>query len=38
MQNFKRMIKSDNYQMMIDHLSHTITQVRSEMLANDGSI
>ncbi len=26
---FKRMIKSDNYQMMIDHLSHTITQVRS---------
>ena len=26
---FKRMIKSDNYQMMIDHLSHTITLVRS---------
>ena len=26
---FKMMIKSDNYQMMIDHLSHTITQVRS---------
>ena len=26
---FKRMIKSDNYQMMINHLSHTITQVRS---------
>ena len=25
---FKKMIKSDNYQMMIDHLSHTITQVR----------
>ena len=25
---FKRMIKSDNYQMMIDHLSHTITQVK----------
>ena len=25
----KRMIKSDNYQMMIDHLSHTITLVRS---------
>ncbi len=27
---FKRMIKSDNYQMMINHLSHTITQVRSD--------
>ena len=26
---FKRMIKSDNYQMMINHISHTITQVRS---------
>ncbi len=26
---FKRMIKSDNYQMMLDHLSHTITQVRN---------
>ena len=26
---FKRMIKSDNYQMMINHLSHTIIQVRS---------
>ena len=26
--NFKRMIKSDSYQMMIDHLSHTITEVR----------
>ena len=26
---FKRMIKSDNYQMMINHLSHTITHVRS---------
>ena len=25
--NFKRMIKSDSYQMMIDHLSHTITEV-----------
>ena len=25
--NFKRMIKGDNYQMMIDHLSHTITQL-----------
>ena len=27
--NFKRMIKSDSYQMMIDHLSHTITEVGS---------
>ena len=27
--NFKRMIKGASYQMMIDHLSHTITQVRS---------
>ena len=25
--NFKRMIKSASYQMMIDHLSHTITEV-----------
>ena len=25
--NFKRMIKGASYQMMIDHLSHTITQV-----------
>jgi len=25
--NFKRMIKGDAYQMMIDHLSHTITQL-----------
>ena len=25
--NFKRMIKSESYQMMIDHLSHTITEV-----------
>ena len=25
--NFKRMIKGDSYQMMIDHLSHTITEV-----------
>ena len=25
---FKRMIKGNNYQMMINHLSHTITQVR----------
>jgi hypothetical protein len=27
--NFKRMIKGDSYQMMIDHLSHTITQLGS---------
>ena len=27
--NFKRMIKSDSYQMMIDHLSHTVTEVGS---------
>ena len=27
--NFKRMIKSASYQMMIDHLSHTITEVGS---------
>tara|TARA_B000000609_G_C24045069_1_gene278071 strand:+ start:86 stop:559 length:474 start_codon:yes stop_codon:yes gene_type:complete len=26
---FKQMIKGNNYQMMIDHLSHTITQVQS---------
>ena len=26
---FKTMIKSNNYQMMINHLSHTITQVRN---------
>ncbi len=26
--NFKRMIKGASYQMMIDHLSHTITEVR----------
>jgi len=25
---FKAMIKSNNYQMMINHLSHTITQIR----------
>ena len=25
--NFKRMIKSDTYKMMINHLSHTITQL-----------
>ena len=29
---FKRMIKSDNYQMMINHLSHTITQVRLSLI------
>ena len=28
--NFKRMIKGDSYQMMIDHLSHTITMVGSD--------
>jgi hypothetical protein len=27
--NFKRMIKGDVYQMMINHLSHTITQLKS---------
>ena len=27
--NFKRMIKSESYQMMINHLSHTITKVTS---------
>ena len=26
---FKEMLKSNNYQMMINHISHTITQVRS---------
>ena len=26
---FKAMIKGDNYQMMINHLSHTITKIRS---------
>ena len=25
--NFKRMIKGDSYQMMINHLSHTVTQL-----------
>ena len=25
---FKRMIKGNNYQMMINHLSHTITQIK----------
>ena len=27
--NFKRMIKGDTYQMMLDHLSHTITKLGS---------
>ena len=27
--NFKRMIKGDSYQMMINHLSHTITRLQS---------
>ena len=27
--NFKRMIKGDAYQMMLDHLSHTITALGS---------
>ena len=27
--NFKRMIKGDIYQMMIDHLSHTVTELSS---------
>ena len=27
--NFKRMIKGDSYQMMIDHLSHSITKLKS---------
>ncbi|MDC0167526.1 hypothetical protein OAI63_03200, partial [Candidatus Pelagibacter sp.] len=27
--NFKRMIKGASYQMMIDHLSHTITELGS---------
>jgi hypothetical protein len=27
--NFKRMLKGDTYQMMINHLSHTITQLGS---------
>ena len=27
--NFKRMIKGESYQMMINHLSHTITEVGS---------
>ena len=28
--NFKRMIKGDTYQMMINHLSHTVTQLGIE--------
>ena len=28
--NFKRMIKGDSYQMMINHLSHTVTQLGSK--------
>ena len=28
--NFKRMIKGESYQMMINHLSHTITQLESK--------
>ena len=27
--NFKRMIKGDSYQMMLDHLSHSITELGS---------
>ena len=27
--NFKRMLKGDSYQMMINHLSHTITKLGS---------
>ena len=27
--NFKRMIKGDAYQMMLDHLSHTVTELGS---------
>ena len=30
LENFKRMIKGDSYQMMIDHLSHTITMVGND--------
>ena len=29
LENFKRMIKSESYQMMINHLTHTITEVGS---------
>ena len=28
LEKFKKMIKGNNYQMMINHLSHTITQIR----------
>ena len=28
--NFKRMLKGDAYQMMINHLSHTVTQLGNE--------
>ena len=28
LERFKRMIKGNNYQMMINHLSHTITQIK----------
>jgi hypothetical protein len=27
--NFKRMIKGDSYQMMLNHLSHTITEIET---------
>ena len=30
LERFKSMIKGNNYQMMINHLSHTITQVTGE--------
>jgi len=30
LENFKRMLKSASYQMMINHLSHSITQLGSE--------
>ena len=29
LENFKRMIKGDSYQMMINHLSHTIKKIES---------
>jgi len=29
LENFKRMIQGDSYQMLIDHLSHTITEIGS---------
>ena len=28
LERFKRMIKGNNYQMMINHISHTITEIR----------